>query len=110
MPFHMYFKLCYHSCVKSEYQWQYQQELTEYRNLSKEAKKIHKALLSSVNVHQKVGLKFWEETPAFWDEVAQAVTKHYEQELKEWEQNLEVPKSAESFHRYVSCIRNKMKQ
>ena len=106
MPFHMYFKLCYHSCVKSEYQWQYQQELTEYRNLSKEAKKIHKAL----NVHQKVGLKFWEETPAFWDEVAQAVKKHYEQELKEWEQNLEVPKSAESFHRYVSCIRNEMIQ
>ena len=58
-----------------------------------------------------IGLKFWEaETPTFQDEVGQTAKKHYEWELKEWEQNLEVPESAESFHRYVSCIRNKMKQ
>lgn len=57
-------------------------ELMEYNNLSEEAKKKHKTPPSSINMNQKVGLKFW-----------------HKPEMTNWEQNLDIPKSAKGFHK-----------
>lgn len=90
----------YHSRVKAEYQRQFLVEVTEYNKLSEEAKKQLKGPPRSVNVCQRVGLKIWgAEEPAFRDRIALAAKEWHKQETKEWTENLEVPESAEGFHK-----------
>ena len=95
----MYFKKYYHSHIKAKYKWQDQIELTEYNALSKEDKKNCQAVSCSIAVCQKVGMEFWQsETLVFWEEVVKVAKEQHEQELKEWKDNLQAPKSPDDFH------------
>lgn len=97
--FHMYFKLYYHSRVKTEYQRRYKLEQEAYQSLSEEEKKSNDPP-SSVHVRWKVGREFWErESPALREEVTKAAQERHEQELKDWRENLQPPESPEDFHK-----------